>query len=247
MTFPVLVVDDDDITREVFATACRAEGYQVSEARTVAEAWSMCLSIQPSVIVLDLMLPDASGYEIIRHFRSFRFGILVVSAKGDPLDRVLALELGADDFMVKPVNLRELVVRIRRIHERLFSVESSRSPDAIFQFAEYVLNMRRQELTYAGDLVDLTRGQFRLLELLVTNSDRTLSRAQIAKALYGYVASPENRSIDVLVSKLRGQLAQFGGGDQFIKSVRGVGYMFSGPIATERPEGAAKSELLAAR
>ncbi|MBT9289515.1 response regulator transcription factor [Prosthecodimorpha staleyi] len=231
VSFPVLVVDDDPITREVYATACRQEGFEVHEAATVAEARNLCLTVQPSVVVLDLVLPDASGLEIIRTFRDFRFGILVVSARGEPLDRIVALELGADDFLVKPVVLREMVVRVRRIRERLFGTEVARVSDVVYRFGPFRLDLKRQELTVDGKPVELTRGQFRLLELFVDQADAALTRAQISIALHGHGGRSDNRSVDVLVSKLRTALSAHGGED-YLKSVRGLGYRFAVPVET---------------
>lgn len=169
------------------------------------------------LVVLDVMLPQIDGFETCRRIRQFSdIPIVMLTARGEVMDRVVGLELGADDYLPKPFEPRELVARIQNIFKR------SRSSQSVFRFGELSVDLDRKQLKINDELVDITATEFGLLGLLVQNQDRVLSRDEIMQALRGIDADIYSRAIDVLVSRLRQKLQR----PQLIRTVRGLGYQF---------------------
>ncbi len=169
------------------------------------------------LVVLDVMLPQIDGFETCRRIRQFSdIPIVMLTARGEVMDRVVGLELGADDYLPKPFEPRELVARIQNIFKR------SRSSQSIFRFGELSVDLDRKQLKINDELVDITATEFGLLGLLLQNQDRVLSRDEIMQALRGIDADIYSRAIDVLVSRLRQKLQR----PQLIRTVRGQGYQF---------------------
>jgi len=169
------------------------------------------------LVVLDVMLPQIDGFETCRRIRQFSdIPIVMLTARGEVMDRVVGLELGADDYLPKPFEPRELVARIQNIFKR------SRSSQSIFRFGELSVDLDRKQLKINDELVDITATEFGLLRLLLQNQDRVLSRDEIMQALRGIDADIYSRAIDVLVSRLRQKLQR----PQLIRTVRGQGYQF---------------------
>jgi OmpR family response regulator RpaB len=169
------------------------------------------------LVVLDVMLPQIDGFETCRRIRQFsEIPIVMLTARGEVMDRVVGLELGADDYLPKPFEPRELVARIQNIFKR------SRSSQSIFLFGELSVDLDRKQLKINDEAVDITSTEFGLLGLLIQNQDRVLSRDEIMQALRGIDADIYSRAIDVLVSRLRQKLQRA----ELIRTVRGQGYQF---------------------
>lgn len=169
------------------------------------------------LVVLDVMLPQIDGFETCRRIRQFSdIPIVMLTARGEVMDRVVGLELGADDYLPKPFEPRELVARIQNIFKR------SRSSQSIFRFGELSVDLDRKQLKINDELEDITATEFGLLGLLLQNQDRVLSRDEIMQALRGIDADIYSRAIDVLVSRLRQKLQR----PELIRTVRGQGYQF---------------------
>lgn len=223
----VLLIEDEPLTRESMAIYLRSEGMDVHEAQNVSDAARKLSRETPDVAVVDIMLGDGSGFDLIKSLSSSGVGIIVVSARGSALDRVLGLELGADDYVTKPVEPRELALRIRKLHARMVPAAPAEKSRGIYEFAGYELDTVSQTLRdSAGHPVDLTGAQLRLLELLVQSPNRVFERDTIAEHIHGRQWITEGRAVDVLVSKLRAKI-DAPDAPSLIRSVRGVGYLFA--------------------
>ncbi|MEM7563107.1 MAG: response regulator transcription factor [Pseudomonadota bacterium] len=171
------------------------------------------------LLILDVMLPDIDGFETCRRIRQFsEIPIIMLTARGEVMDRVVGLELGADDYLPKPFEPRELVARIQNIFKR----GKSTKVEAIYEFGSFNLDIRRKRLTNNGQEVAVTAAEFSLLALLIENQDRVLSRDEIMQAMRGIDADIFSRAIDVLISRLRQKLEKA----ELIRTVRGQGYQF---------------------
>jgi two-component system OmpR family response regulator len=171
------------------------------------------------LIILDVMLPEIDGFETCRRIRQFsEIPIIMLTARGDVMDRVVGLELGADDYLPKPFEPRELVARIQNIFKRSKSINDT----GFYQIGELSLDINRKQLSRNGELISITAAEFGLLSLLVENQDKVLSRDDIMLALNGIDADIFSRAIDVLVSRLRQKLQR----PDLIRTVRGQGYQF---------------------
>ncbi|MBN8938360.1 MAG: response regulator transcription factor [Rhizobiales bacterium] len=230
----ILLVDDDGEIRRLVAKFLRESGFRVTPVRDGREMRETLKATAVDLIILDLMLPGISGLELCRELRAeSAVPIVMLTARGDDMDRVLGLEFGADDYISKPFNTRELAARIRAVLRRTSSQAEVR-PDQTWRFAfdGWTLDTRRRELTDGrGVVVDLSTGEYDLLLSFVEAPQRVLSRDHLLDAARNRVSAAFDRSIDVQVSRLRRKL---GGGDQaqdMIKTVRGLGYLFVPEVA----------------
>jgi len=241
----ILVVDDDPKVRLLLKRCFEGEGYKVSEAGDGAEAVRMyCESgDQYQLVTLDLNLPDMDGFSVAREIRGrSAVPIIMVTGKGDTIDRVVGLELGADDYIAKPFHLREVLARVRAVLRR------SDRPDGVdgggglapaqthgrnetYAFSEWVIDLPQRELrAKSGDVVTLTTFEFQLLEMFVRHANRVLSRDQIMDLLKGHEWTPLDRSIDNMVAKLRKKIEVDPAQPRLLKTVRGVGYSFTAKV-----------------
>jgi two-component system, OmpR family, response regulator len=223
----ILVVDDDPQMRELLDQALSKEGYSIFLSGDGAEM-KRVLEGQPiDLVLLDLVLPDADGLHLARYLRDHTdLGIIMLTGKGDPVDFVVGLEMGADDYVAKPFRMRELIARIRSVLRRSEKRSGQNDAgDARIQFAGWQLDLVAQSLTSpAGLLVELTAAEFRLLATLAQKTGEIVSRADLHSAVHRRAPDASSRSVDVLVSRLREKLAA-GGTDDLIKTVRGSGYL----------------------
>ena len=222
----LLVVDDDPEIRELTEAYLTQQGFTVHCVDS-GEAMDDYLA-QESVdlVVLDLMLPGEHGLSIARRLKNeAHTPIVIVSAQGDDIDRIVGLEVGADDYLAKPFNPRELLARIRAVlrRSRGGGVEGL---DGKVQFGEFELDMGSHRLSRNGEAVSLTSGEFDLLGILVSHPNKVLDRDRILDLLTGAERSPFDRSIDVRVTRLRGKIEQDPSAPMFIKTIWGKGYMF---------------------
>jgi two-component system response regulator CpxR len=218
----ILVIDDDTELCSLLTDFLRTENYQVSCAHDGKRGLDEALNSNPDLVVLDVMLPGFDGFEVLRRLRpQSRVPVLMLTARGEDVDRIVGLELGADDYLPKPFNPRELAARIRAILRRM--EPRPRSADGRLEVAGVTLDPGSREVWRDGKRVDLTTFEFDILEMLMRAAGRVLSRDALMESLYQRKATPFDRSIDMHISHLRKKLEA---GDELIKTIRGIGYQF---------------------
>jgi two-component system OmpR family response regulator len=222
----ILVVDDDGHIREVVRFALQQGGYQVVEARDGAEAWAAFEAGGFDLVVLDIIMPEADGLEICRRIRArSRVPIVFLSSKDEELDRVLGLELGADDYLVKPFSPRELLARVkavlRRLHEAPPAVDTAEAP-AVRRRGPLEMDLRRHRCSWAGREVVLTVTEFALLQSLLAAPGRVYSRSELVDRAYGHGHVITERTVDSHVRRIRQKLGALGADP--IETVYGLGY-----------------------
>jgi DNA-binding response OmpR family regulator len=228
----ILVVDDDPALCELLESYLSQQGYRVSTAEDGAAMDRFLAGHSPDLVILDLMLPGEDGLSIAKRLRVNHPGvpILMLSARGDDVDRIVGLEVGADDYLPKPFNPRELLARIRAILRRQQGAtadETETDPERNYHFGPFRLDMVNQELHRGGQPVPLTSGEYALLKIFVEHPRRVLSRDTLVDLLKGYERSPYDRSIDVRVTRLRRKIEDDPTAPVYIRTVWGEGYRFS--------------------
>ena len=223
MRVKILVVDDERAVRESLRRALELEGYEIELAADGAEALVRLLNggnSPPDVVILDVLMPGVDGLEVCRRLRRSGKGVpvLMLTARDEVENRVAGLDAGADDYVTKPFALEELVARVRALLRR-----TSDSPNEILRFADLELNPGTREVRRNGDLIELTRTEFALLELFMTNPRQVLTRSIIFERVWGYDFGPSSNSLDVYIGYLR-RKTEAGGKPRLIHTVRGVGY-----------------------
>jgi DNA-binding response OmpR family regulator len=229
----ICVVEDDDRVRRVLRHIFEAAGYAVSEAASEAELLAILKSQKIALVTLDLTLRNEYGLSIARHVRSFSdVPIIMVTARGEDIDRIVGLEIGADDYIAKPFNGREVVARARAVLRRTQQRQSVAADAADeIRFGKWVFDMSGHELrTLNGQVCRLTSAEFKLLEAFVRHPGRVLSRDFLIDAIGGVNAEPLERSIDTTVSRLRRKIESDGSTPALVKTVRGAGYRFTGSV-----------------
>lgn len=234
----ILVVDDEAEIRTLLREYFELEGYTVSEAKDGAEMRAHFDKHDVTLVTLDVNLPGEDGFALARELRVKRnVPIVMVTGKADPIDRVVGLELGADDYITKPFILREVLARVRAVlrryqpEDRQAAALSGVPQEEGFRFNGFTLFPHRRELTAeTGTVVELTTAEFNLLELFVRRPSRVMSRDNIMDALKGHDWSPLDRSIDTLIARLRKKIEQDQDHPKLIKTVRGIGYVFAADV-----------------
>lgn len=224
---PLLVIDDDVELCELLVEYLGAEGFVVECVHSGLEGLERAASGEHSMVVLDVMLPGASGFEILRRLRVHsQVPVLMLTARGEDVDRVVGLEMGADDYLPKPFNPRELVARIRAIQRRSLRVSGppSGAREAL-RVGDVELDSGSRSVKRGGRDLALTSAEFALLEVLMRSAGSVVTRDEIAERVLGRQFSPFDRSVDVHVSNLRRKLDA--DGRERIKTVRGAGYQFA--------------------
>ena len=230
----ILVVEDDPHIRTLILRVLKENGYEATSARDAREATATLKGATFDLVLLDVMLPGKSGLDLCRDIRqTSQVPIIMVSARGDEIDRVVGLEVGADDYVPKPFGAKELLARIRALLRRVASGNGTetagRLPQDIMGFAGWRLDRRRRELTDPeGAAVELSGAEHDLLVSFLENPQRVIGRERLLELSRTRLADSSDRSIDVLVSRLRRKL----GTDDLIRTVRGVGYLFTADVAT---------------
>ena len=229
----ILVVDDDREIRELLARFLEKQGFRVTTAREAREARRAWPLGRYHIVILDLMMPGESGLDFARWLRSQSdVPIVMLTAMGEETDRIVGLELGADDYVAKPFNPRELLARIRAVMRRVHGEGARRDPlPSSIRFGGWVLEpQRRRLLNPDGVEVPLTGGEYELLTVLVERPNRVLTRDMLMDLLRGRQAGPFDRAIDVAVSRLRRKLEDDGRNPSLIKTVRGGGYVLAADV-----------------
>jgi two-component system phosphate regulon response regulator OmpR len=222
----ILVVDDDAGLRQLLSDYLRREGYEVAGVENGAAMDAWLAENSADLLILDLMLPGEDGLTVARRLRKVsQIPIVMLSARGDDVDRIVGLEVGADDYLAKPFNPRELLARIRAVLRR--QVQPARDGGDSMEFGAYRLDLTRRELLKDGQQVALTGGELDLLQVLVEHPNRVLDRDRLLDLLKGYERSPFDRSIDVQVARLRAKIEPDTKHPRYIRTVWGKGYMFT--------------------
>jgi DNA-binding response OmpR family regulator len=219
----ILVIDDDESLRDTIGIMLEQEGFTpilVSDGKT---GYERALAVKPDLLIVDLRLPGMSGIEICKQLRaaSFKTPIIVLSAVGEEVDKVLLLEIGADDYIVKPFGARELLARIRAVLRRT-------SPEArkIAQFGAIAVDFERRIVTRRGEPLKMTPAEYNLLSYFLQNPDRPLTRDMILNSVWGYESFPNTRTVDAHVVRLRQKLESDANTPRHFLTVHGVGYRF---------------------
>ena len=217
----LLLAEDDQSVREALERALKFEGYDVRAVADGSLALEALTNIEPDVIVLDVMMPSVDGLTACRRIREkgLRTPVLMLTARHDVADRVAGLDAGADDYLVKPFDLEELLARIRALLRRVRSDESE-----TLHIGNLMLDPRRHEVTLDGQLIDLTRTEFQILQLLMLNQGIVLERGVMYERIWGYDFDGSSRSLDVHIGYLRRKL-EVTGAARMIETVRGVGFV----------------------
>ncbi len=216
----ILVVDDEPNIVDLATMYLEREGYRVDSAFDGAQALEQIKELEPSLVVLDLMLPEVDGFEVCRQTRVYSdVPIIMLTARDDDVDKIVGLELGADDYLTKPFNPRELVARIKAILRR--ANQSTRQNDKPIHLADLSIDPARREVTVNGEQVDLRAKEFDLLQALAENQGIVLSREQLLNLAWGYDFYGQTRTVDVHVAHLRKRIK---GSQVNIETVTGVGY-----------------------
>jgi DNA-binding response OmpR family regulator len=225
----ILIVEDERAVARGLEYGLGSEGFTVLLAETGRQALDLARDRDPHLILLDVRLPDLSGFDVCRQLRAegMRQPILVLTARDEEADKVLGLELGADDYVVKPYSLRELVSRIRAHLRRAYGELAALSTGGRLRCGELEVDLERLQVRRRGELIDLTPTEFRLLRYLVRNPGRPFSRGELIEAVWGYAADiGSDRTVDVHIRHLREKLEDDPANPRWLVTVRGVGYKF---------------------
>ena len=223
----ILVVDDEEAIQKNLAFALERDGYLVVQAFDGEEALALFAARQPDLVVLDLMLPKLEGIEVCKRLRATStVPIIMLTARDDELDKVLGLELGADDYMTKPFSLREFRSRVKALLRRSALARPEGRGGETIQVHELKIDLARRTVEVGGSPVLLTYVEFELLRTLAADPGRVFSRQALLEELWGSAAWREPRTIDVHVRHLREKLERFPSEPEYLFTVRGVGYRF---------------------
>lgn len=219
----VLVIDDDESLRDTIGLMLENEGFRALQAADGKTGLDQALTVRPNLILVDLRMPGMSGVEVCKQLRAagVKTPLMVLSAIGDEMDKVLLLEIGADDYVVKPFGTRELLARIRALLRRT-------EPDAskVLSFSEVQVDLTRRVVTRRGEELKLTRAEYNLLTYFLQNPDRALTRDMILNSVWGYESFPNTRTVDAHVVRLRQKLEPDSNTPRHFITVHGVGYRF---------------------
>lgn len=219
----ILVIDDDENLRDTIGLMLEKEGFRAILSGDGKSGLQEALAIKPSLILVDLRMPGLGGIEVCKRLRAagMQTPLIVLSAIGDEVDKVLLLEIGADDYVVKPFGTRELLARIRAVLRRT-------SPDAhkILGFSDIEVDLDRRVVSRSGEEVKLTRAEYNLLTFFLQNPDRALTRDMILNSVWGYESFPNTRTVDAHVVRLRQKLEPDQNAPRHFVTLHGVGYRF---------------------
>ena len=222
----VLLVEDEPSITEPLAESLGREGFETKVAVTVAEALELAPQLQPDLVLLDVMLPDGSGFDVCRELRqTSHVPIIMLTARGEEADRIVGLELGADDYVIKPFSAREVVARIRAVLRRTDT--PAPAADRPIEIGELRLDAAKREVTKNGDVVELSRKEFELLKLLMENAGSVVKREKVFEEVWDTNWFGSMKTLDVHISGLRRKLGDDSSEPRFLHTVRGVGFRFA--------------------
>ena len=230
----VLIVEDEESFVEALVVGLKREGFLVKVARDGAEALRVFDVVRPDLVLLDVMLPKVSGIDVCRELRSrSRVPIIMVTAKGSEIDTVVGLEVGADDYVTKPYRLRELVARMRAVLRRSPPDEEAVTGD-VLEVGDVRLDPERHEVTVRGDAVALPLKEFELLEILLANAGRVLTRETLIDRVWGPHYVGDTKTLDVHIKRLRSKVEENPSVPRRITTIRGLGYKYEAVAASGR-------------
>ena len=230
MARTILVVEDEPTLRETLADALEADGFRVVQAGDGRDALSRFREDRPDLVLLDLMLPELSGIEVTRIIRAESgVPIVMLTAKDAELDKVVGLELGADDYVTKPFSLRELTARIRALFRRAEAAAVAAGAPTIVDLGRVQADLAGHRLLRDGHTLPIKPKAFELLAFLIRHPGQVFTRDQLLEHVWGYDYAGETRTVDVHVHWLRSQIEDDPGAPEFLHTVRGVGYVFRRP------------------
>ncbi|HEY2492984.1 MAG TPA: response regulator transcription factor [Paenibacillus sp.] len=227
MRSTILIIDDDEKIISMLRRGLAFEGYDVVTASNGAEGLNVMLEGEPDLVVLDVMMPKVDGFEVCRRMREggSKLPILMLTAKDEVEHRVKGLDLGADDYLVKPFALEEMLARVRALLRR--KPEQNEAGDNKLAYADIILDMDAREVLRSGERVELTAKEFELLNLFMQNPKRVLSRDLIMDKIWGYDYSGESNVLEVYIAMLRQKMEE-NGRTRLIQTIRGAGYILRG-------------------
>ncbi|KII77089.1 two-component system response regulator TorR [Vibrio renipiscarius] len=235
MSYHVLVVEDDAVTRSKLVGYFQNEGYTVSEAESGEQMRDTLQNHAIDLVMLDINLPGEDGLMLTRELRSQSdIGIILVTGRTDSIDKIVGLEMGADDYVTKPFELRELLVRVKNLLWRISSARNAgsvvdqKNDTNLVRFGEWMFDVQRRALSRNGEPVKLTKAEYELLVALSTYPNQVLSRERILNMISHRVDAPNDRTIDVLIRRMRAKMEFDPKNPQIFVTVHGEGYMFAG-------------------
>jgi DNA-binding response OmpR family regulator len=230
MSSRILIVEDDTNLLETIKYNLRKEGYEVSTASDGEQAIEIARRDKPDLLLLDIMLPKISGFEICRILRrEMTVPIIMLTAKADETDKIVGLEIGADDYMTKPFSMRELLARVRAMLRRIKMAESSTVTEpVVLKTNNLQIDMARHRVSLSGSVLELSPKEFDLLAFLATNKGLVFNREQLLEKVWGYDFAGDTRTVDVHIRWLRQKIEANPGHPQFLVTVRGTGYKLEG-------------------
>jgi two-component system response regulator CpxR len=236
----LLIIDDDRELCELLMTYLHSAGLSAEACHAPVEGVRRATSGEYSAVILDVMMPEIDGFEALKRIRSVSsIPVIMLTARGEDIDRIIGLELGADDYLPKPFNPRELVARVKAIWRRVRDDTSTISPEREppLHVGDLAMDIGARIVTNCNGTIDLTGTEFELLEVMVRSAGRVVSRDELSRRVLGRRLLPEDRSVDVHVSNIRRKLGRAPGGEERIKTLRGTGYLLAlapnGAVADE--------------
>lgn len=223
----ILIVDDEEHIRELIKFNLENNGYKVIAADNGIQALMLAKKESPHLILLDVMLPGMDGYDVCKEVRKdnaiSNTPIIMITAKGEELDKILGLELGADDYITKPFSVRELVARTKALLRRT----KPQQIDKTYKFGNITIDFEKHEVLKSDEKVDLTLKEFELFEVLIKNKGRVMTRDFLLDKIWGYEYIGETRTVDVHIRHLRKKVEDDDKNPKFVETIRGVGYRFN--------------------
>ena len=231
MTYRILVVDDEPAVTDLLAYNLRKAHYNVMLAADGRAALRLAQESKPDLILLDLMIPEVDGLDVCRELRkSSDIPIIMITARGEEVDRVVGLEIGADDYVTKPFSVRELMARVKAVLRRAQNDETKKEPSTILRGpGDLIMDLERHTVMVRETSIELTRLEFDLLHRLLVNAGRVLTRERLLEQAWGYDYVGDTRAVDSAIKRLRAKLREASPDADCIESVRGLGYKINLP------------------
>ncbi|MDD3224020.1 MAG: response regulator transcription factor [Clostridium sp.] len=224
----VLIVDDEEHIVELIKFNLEKDGYKTICAYNGADALKLAKKENPKLVLLDVMLPQMDGYDVCREIRRdgsiASMPIIMITAKGEEIDKILGLELGADDYITKPFSVRELTARVKAVLRR----SKVQAVDTVFTFGNINIDFQKHDIVKGEEKLELTLKEFELLQILIKNKGRVMTRDFLLDKVWGYEYVGETRTVDVHIRHLRQKIEDDDKNPKYIETIRGIGYRFNG-------------------
>lgn len=223
----ILVVDDETAISDIIKYNFEKEGYSIDTANNGLKAIDLCEKNNYDLILLDIMMPKLNGFETLREIRkNSDIPVIMLTAREDEVDKVLGLELGADDYVVKPFSMRELIARVKAVLRRFDSKEKKEDEESTLKIKDLEIDLNKYQVIKNGEVIELTLREFELLKFLANSPGKVFSREELLEEVWEYEYYGDIRTVDVTVRRLREKIEDESGDFKYIKTKRGVGYFF---------------------